>query len=174
MRDHQEFDRVHDLVEQAHRMPHAADHLARLFRHSGAWHDLDEWYENYARGEWAMIPWSVAQLGTLLPADEYYERTADHFAEASGSGQAPLPFTAVAAQRLAAWDPDTARVAIREATKTAQHPQVRRTLALAALASGEERPFVRGLLDEFGENAITRTMLEDKNFKPPKVVNDFD
>jgi hypothetical protein len=84
MRDHQEFDRVHDLVEQAHRMPHAADHLARLFRHSGAWHDLDEWYEDYARGEWAMIPWSVAQLGTLFPADEYTERTTDYFAESIG------------------------------------------------------------------------------------------
>lgn len=174
MREHEEFDRVNEFVEQAHRMPHVADHLARLFRDSGVWHELDEWYEDYAKGEWAMIPWSVAQLGTLFPVDEYYERTAHHFAEVLSSGQAPLPLTAVAAQRLASWDSDTARVAIREAAKTAQHPLVRRTLALAALASDEERPFIRGLLDEFEENSITSAMLEDRSFKPPKVLNDFD
>lgn len=173
MRDHQQFTRVQDLVEQTHRMPHAADHLARLFRHSGAWHDLDEWYEDYAKGEWAMIPWSVAQLGILFPHDEYYERTATFFAETLSTGSAPLPFTAMAAQRLAAWDPDTARVAIREAAKGAQHPLVRRTLAFAALVCDEERPFVRGLLDEFEENAITKSMFESRNFKVPKVMDDF-
>jgi hypothetical protein len=174
MRDYEEFDRVHELVEQAHRMPHAADHLARLFRRSGAWHDLDEWYEDYARGEWAMIPWAVAQLGTLSPVDEYYERTANHFAEVLSTGQAPLPLTAVAAQRPASWAPDMARAAIREAARTAQHPLVRRTLALAALASDDERPFIRGLLAEFEENAITEAMLEARSFKPPKVTRDFD
>lgn len=173
MRDYEEYDRVHDLVEHAHRMPHGADHLARLFRHSGAWHDLDDWYLNYASGEWAMIPWSVAQLGTLFPVDEYREKTAQHFAEELSGGNAPLPFIAVAAQRLAAWDSDTARVAIREAAKTAQHPLIRRTLALAAVASKEERPFVRSLLDEFEENAVTKAMIEDFHFKPPKVVRDF-
>jgi hypothetical protein len=174
MRVYEEYDRVYELVEHAHRMPHAADHLARLFRHSGVWHDLVEWYEDYADGVWAMIPWSVAQLGTLFPVDEHHERTADHFAAVLNSGRAPLPLVAVAAQRLAAWAPDTARAVIREAATTAQHPLVRRALALGALASGDERPFIRRLLDEFEENAITREMLEARNFKPPKVVGDFD
>lgn len=67
----------------------------------------------------------------------------------------------------------TPRAVLPEAAKHPQHPLEWRTLALSALASGEERPFLRILLEEFEENAVTQKMLEETNSKPPKVVADF-
>lgn len=39
--------------------------------------------------------------------------------------------------------------------------------------AGVDRPFIRKLLGEFAENAVTLTMLEERNFKPVAVMKDF-
>ncbi len=174
MRWHAEYDRVGDLIENAHRMPHGADHLARLFRTSEVWRDLADWYLEYSTGQWSMLQWSVAQLGTMFPSAEPNDAVRDHLAEVLGTGTSSLPLAALAGERLASWAPDTARVAIREAARDASHPQLRRVLALAGLAAGEERRFIRRLLGEFEENAVTLQMLENTNFRALRVAADFD
>ena len=84
-----------------------------------------------------------------------------------------MAVVALASQRVASWDPDLARQAIREAAQTAAHPLHRRILALAALTAGEKRAFTRSILREFEENALTLRVLEDTGFRKPKVKADF-
>ncbi len=66
MRRHKVYNQIPDFVNKAHRMPHGADHLARLFHDSNAWCDLSDWYIKYASGNWAHFEWATAQLGTIV------------------------------------------------------------------------------------------------------------
>lgn len=56
MRQHELFERVEDFAKSAVRMPHASDGLARLFRDSGLWHDLQKWFVDYEQS--AGAPWT--------------------------------------------------------------------------------------------------------------------
>jgi hypothetical protein len=80
---------------------------------------------------------------------------------------------AVAAQRVAAWRADEARVLIRQRAESAAHPLERRILALAGLAADEEPGFARRLLAEFEENAPTLEMLRARRFRPVRGAPDF-
>lgn len=173
MRKNHLFDRVEELAACAERMPHGADYLARLFKESGAWRDLGNWYVNYAASPWGKVEWAVAQLGTMFPSGTKPPRgVRDFMAERLVTGGS-LPMAAVAAQRLAAWGQADARVAIREAGKRAENPLERRVLGLAAVGLGEERDIVRRLLREYEENAVTAAMVDAKKFRPFKVTADF-
>ena len=173
MHRHNVFDRVDDLIGVAHRMPHGADHLARLFHRSERWRDLVDWYLDYSRSDWAAIEWSVAQFGTMFPSHSGNGNLTDFFGDSLSKGRSSLPLTSLAAQRLASWDADVAREVIREGRHTANHPLERRSLALAGLMADEEHRLIRQLLNEFEENRITLDMLEDKAWKPPALVSDF-
>jgi hypothetical protein len=175
VREHEIFQRVSDFAEHADRMPHVADHLARLFRDSSYWREMTDWYVDYQGGPWGTIDWSTAQFGTMFPASASADvgMLKEHLAQRLAS-VTTLPVLSLAAQRLASWEPKLARVAIREAAKHADSPLHRRTLALAALGADEEPTYVRSLLSEFEENQVTVAMLADQNFKPPKVRSDFE
>jgi hypothetical protein len=80
---------------------------------------------------------------------------------------------AVAAQRLASWNPNEARVMIRERAERAGHPLERRILALAAMSADDEPGFARQLLSEFDENAVTLEMLRARRWRAPRVASDF-
>ncbi len=90
------------------------------------------------------------------------------------TGGVSLSLLSLAAQRLAAWEKDDARALFRELAKTADHPQARRVLALAALNAGETRDWVSRLLGEFQENAITLNFLRGRNFNAVPPVADFE
>ena len=167
------MERVDDFIENAHRMPHGADHLARLFRRSERWRDLTAWYLDYSRLDWAILEWAVAQFGTMFPTKSRNRELGEYFGNLISRGEGSLPLVSLAVQRLASWDPDTARAVIREARFTTTHPLERRSLALAGLMAKEEHRFVRQLLNEFEENQITLKMLENTGWKPPKVASDF-
>ncbi|MCA1703919.1 MAG: hypothetical protein LC808_11890 [Actinobacteria bacterium] len=85
----------------------------------------------------------------------------------------PLPLRALAAQRLAAWDPEGARGLLREAAQEADHPLERRVLAMAGVTAGEDRIVTRRILSEFEENQVTREMLADVRYRV-RVKPDFD
>ncbi|MGH9194167.1 MAG: RNA-directed DNA polymerase [Acidimicrobiia bacterium] len=172
MRKHESFSRVGDFVDNASRMPHASDALARLFRDSSAWRDLQDWYVDYCRTSWACVDWSTAQFGTMFPSSDPGTGVVRDFL-AERVDDESLAVAALASQRLASWDSDTARQAIREAAKTANHPLHRRILALAALIAGEKRAFIRGLLREFRQNDLTLRALEAMNFRRPRAKADF-
>ena len=172
MRKHSAYERVGEFEDNAKRMPHASDALARLFRDAGEWTNLQEWYVKYAQSSWACIDWSTAQLGTMFPSSKAPEGiVVDHMA--SRVDDTSLAMVGLAAQRLAAWNRDVARDAVRDAGKSVANPAARRALALAALSAGEERAVIRKMLGEFEESQVTLRMLESRNFKRPRVSADF-
>jgi hypothetical protein len=173
MRERGHFQRLGDLIDKAERMPQASDHLARLFRASDAWRDLKDWFVAYAKGNWGAIEWSVAQLGTMFPTRARSVQPVGDFLVQVLAERSSLPLLGLAGQRLASWDKDNARFAIREAAQDAGNPLQRRALALAALAAREKRSIIRDLVGEFEENAVTLSMLEDSNFRRLKVTPDF-
>jgi Reverse transcriptase (RNA-dependent DNA polymerase) len=174
MRKYGVLDRVDDFAEVAQRMPHCADGLARLFRDSGKWSELGDWYDEYIGSNWGRIEWSIAQFGTMFPSQADPPEQVHEFFVGVLQTSPSVPLTALAAQRLAAWDPELARATIHEAAAKAEHPLQRRVLALAALAAGEGRTLVRSLLSEFEETAVTLAMLEDRRFRKLKLVADFE
>jgi hypothetical protein len=176
MRDNELYGYTEGLAERADRMPHGADHLARLFRDSGKWREMQDWYVSYATRFAQRLPWSVGQFGTMFPSAQTVDRRlSDFFLTAVASPGTALPILSVAAQRAAAWRSDEARVVLREAADRAGHPLVVRTLALAALHAGETRQVVRGRLSQHEANRIVLAMLEDTSFdkRAIPVSSDF-
>jgi hypothetical protein len=169
MRTYEIFDRVDDLAEACHRMPHGADHLARLFRDSEAYRDLGEWYVKYATSRWGTVEWAVAQLGTMFPSHESNADVTSFFTSTIERRTPSLALFSVAVQRLAAWDANEARFAVKDVSAKLEHPLFRRSLALAGLAAGSARGEIRELLSEFQENRLTLRMLEDFNFRKSSV-----
>ena len=173
MRQHSQFDQVNDFADNAMRMPHGSPALARLFRDSDFWRDMQEWFVDYEQTGWGKIDWAVAQFGRMFPTGEKPSQPlVDHMAECLSRGS-PLALTALAAQRLAAWTADSARQVIRARMDAATHPLERRVLALAALSVQEEPGLIRALLDEYEENSVTLRMIEQRDFQPLPVKPDF-
>jgi hypothetical protein len=173
MRQAERFHRVGEFADAADRMPHAADLLARLFRDSDQWNELDQWFLDYAASDWAVSEWSLAQFATMFPSDADVPDSIYDFVVNRVVADSSLPMLAVAAQRVAAWNADDARVLFRERAETAAHPHERRILALASLAADEEPSFVRRLLSEFEENSATLEMLKARRFRPLPGAPDF-
>lgn len=174
MRVHGRFEKVNDFVTNAARMPHGSDALARLFRDAGRSVDLQDWFLDYRKSNWARLEWPSAQLVTMFASSiRPAEGLIEHVGESLGTRSLSLPLTAAFAQRLAAWDPPRARVAITEAINHAGDPFRRRVLSLAGLAAGIGRKSLRIWLREFEENSVTLQMLEDANFASVHVKNDF-
>lgn len=173
VRDHKLWNLIEPFLEPARKMPHGADALARLFRDGNKWRDLEQWYVTYARSPWGSLDWSVGQLGTMFPSSEEGRGiVAEYLATKIGSTPG-IQLLALASQRTAAWRPDEARQAIREAADQADHPLDRRILALTAVGLGEERTFVRKLLSEFEQNQVTLRMLQARKFRRLRVKRDF-
>ena len=176
MRTHRLFERVGEICDHAPRMPHAADHLARLFRDSGHWSERQDWYVAHGRRWGDRLPWSIGQLGTMFPSGARVERSViEFFGESVSRGNTPLAILSVACQRLAAWSPDEARVIMREAATREGHALSCRALGLALLHAGETRNVVRQVLRQHEENVIPLAMLEDTNFRRSAIpiVQDF-
>lgn len=175
MRSHRQFGKVDSLLNVAHRLPHGSDALARLFRDSGRWRELEDWYLSYCDSSWGSVEWAQAQLATMFPSSERASGAlTEYFANSLDRKILSLPMTAIVAQRLASWNDKTARAVISEAINRAENPLQRRVLALAALQAGHSRSLVRGWLNEFEENRVTLEMLEATHFRAPSLKPDFE
>ena len=162
------------LADAAPRMPQGADHVARMLRELDMWGGRAAWYLDYCASPWAAMDWAPAQLATMFPANVAGPpRVADYFRQELARNPHSWPLLAVACQRLASWRPDEARDLIRELARRTSHPLERRILALSALQAGDDRPFVRRLLDEFEDNRPTLRLLESTDFRVPTLVPDF-
>jgi hypothetical protein len=173
LRDKRIWTFVPSLVDATPRIPHGADHLARLYRDSEHWRDLEGWYVDYAGSSWASLSWTTAQLATMFPSADVGRGVVRDFLAARIGEHPEIVMNAVAVQRVAQWAPDMARQAIHEAARSAGEPHERRILAMTAVALGDEPAFVRSLLNEFDENQVTLAMLEDRQFRPLPVSADF-
>jgi len=175
MRAHAQFQYVAPFMEQAHRFPHAADALARLFRDAGRAAQMEDWYVDYLAGPWGTIDWAAAQFATMFSSAHSAGRDVRAaLTERLSRGNAPLPMVAVAAQRLAAWSPADARVVIGDAANRSTDALRRRVLALAGLHAGCRRTEVRRWLREHEENAATLALLENASFTALPLKSDFE
>jgi hypothetical protein len=84
-----------------------------------------------------------------------------------------LPHTAVAPQRLGRWDPDEAKLAIRDSRDVHSHALQRRVLAYVAVDVGDERRLVRELLADHEESAVPLKYLEQRRFRRIPLSRDF-
>lgn len=176
MRKHKIFNHVGSFADLAHRLPHGADHLARLFRDSEAWRDLSDWYSEVAWRFQDDLPWVSYQLATMFPSSgEPSRRVIDYFADGLSSGDLPEIMVPVAAERLSAWDSDNARLVLQEAVRLGRYesPFACRSLAFAGLAAGVPRLTIQRMLGQFQETIIVRQFLDARNFKPAQVSRDF-
>lgn len=173
MRKHGYYSRVDDIVEEAHRLPHGADAVARLLRDAGRAASVLDWYLEYVDGSWASFEWSIAQYGTIFPSEDRPDSRLIDLLERLLNSLPTLPLFALCCQRLAVWKPDAIKAAVRELTRHTANPLHRRVLALSALAAGETRPRVRSMLNEHPENEATLAMLEATGFAPPRLQADF-
>ena len=175
MRDNGAFERAGELIDQAHRMPQGADHIARLVRDAGLWPNYVDWYLWYASSNWAVCEWPVAQLGTMFPAKS------DAVPVAIGElmlswidTNSSIARLALASHRVAHWMPAQARLAIDAVARNASASWQRRILALAGLQAGQNVTWVRRLLNAQQETQVTLDLVEDGNLRPLRTAADYD
>lgn len=174
MRDNNHRYRIQEILELAPRMPHVADACSRLFREVFRSSSLQDWYLDYATGDWSTYQWSVAHFGRMFPSSRPPRKALrEYFSTVVRDANTTLPLLAVAAQRLCAWDEEEGRAACRDAYRRAGSPHARRILALSALGAGESRTTIRRWLRVDKENYPTIQMLEHYNYSPLKVTADF-
>jgi len=176
IRSHEAYELVPAFVEAALRLPHAADHLARMLRDSEIWRELGEWYVENSRRYNHSLTWTMYHLGTMFPSDEKpSDALVQYWIEDLVKGDLPLLHVPLAAQRLSAWDAQAARAAIREAARQPayQHPFVTRALALAGRSAGVSPTDVRQLLGQFAETDVTHKFLAARSMKAVKPAPDF-
>ncbi len=174
MIEHNSRYRAQELVQLAKRMPHAADSLAGLFKLVFTSASLQEWFLDYARSDWAVFEWTVAQYGRMFSSSSTPSKAMLDYVESivANPGR-PLPLLALASQRLAAWDAVRARAVIRAAMSAASDPLARRALAMASLNAGEPRRMVKKWLAQHDANRVTLEMLEASHFRPRDVVTTY-
>lgn len=174
MRAHSSTYRIQELLDTAARMPHGADAWFPLFKANFNPADLQDWFLDYVKSDWAVFEWAIAQYGRMFgSARKPRKATRELFVRTIENPAASLPALALAAQRVAEWDPAEYRAVARAAIRTAENPHARRVLALAALQAGEGRAMAKRWLSVHPDNALTLAMLEDRSFVPPKVVADY-
>jgi hypothetical protein len=165
--------RIDRLVDAAPRMPHGADHLARVFSDSRIWRKRDDWFLDYAASPWGQMSWSVAQIGTMFPTNTRPPRKViDKFTEFL-TPESEFPIFALSAQRLSSWTPNQIAELLWDLKDRISGPQERRIISLAAAQAGLGKEFIRGVLSEFEENQLTLAMLEERDFVALPPVPDF-
>lgn len=174
MRDHGVSYRVADLLAAAPRMPHVADTLALLFKNNFRTGDLQDWFLDYAKSDWAAFEWSTAQYARMFGSKRPpKKKSREWFASTASKPSASLPLLAVCSQRLAAWNADEARAVVRATMPHTASAPVRRVMALSALEAGESKTAVRKWLAQLPDNGSTLSLLESRHFTPPKVIADY-
>jgi hypothetical protein len=174
MRDSGAFDRTDELLDQAHRMPQGADHLARLGRDAGVWANRADWFIWYANSDWAVCEWPVAQLGTMFPANGLgIPNAIQELMQTWIDANSPIVLLALASHRLAHWRPPEARLAVEVAARRATASWQRRILALAGLQAGQNATWVRKMLKASPETQVTLDLVEQGNFRPLRTSTDY-
>lgn len=170
MLDHNVHYREQELVLAAPRMPHCADSLARYMRSRFRQESLSEWFLSEIHDAWDLLQWPHSHYLGMFPTDGSPPAgLRDYAAEKVSDLNTELPLLTVAAQRLAAWDPGYARTTIAGTVDHRSNPHERRILSLAALSAKETRMTTKRWLNQHAANAVTLRMLEDVNFRTPRV-----
>lgn len=174
MRKHKISYRTEELLQIAPRLPHAADHLSRLFRQQVSSSKMQDWISDYTRGPWHLLEWPLAQFATTIPAHRKpRQKLRELFGKFIHEDGASLPLIAVSAQRLATWDPDQLIELVEDRASDEEDAHVTRVLSLAALQAGAEPRKVRQWLGRHDSNFVTLLMLDAQHFSPPPTSWDY-
>ena len=164
------FERLEDWLEQAWRMPHVADAIARYIIDAQD-STFSEWLADFLKGQNSLLAWSNAQLATAVPVTRLVPALRPIFDEWLVSGNVML--TAVAVSRLLAWVPDETRARIRDLAASEANPSIQRLYLWAMLALGEERAHVRRCAEIHSENQLTAVSLAEMGFQPRRITRDY-
>lgn len=174
MANHNVSIRTRDFLDLAVQMPHCSDALARYFTKRFQTPELQEWFLDSVRGSWNHLQWPQAQYLGMFPSSPPASQDIQAYAaERIDDPRTELPLLAVCAQRLAEWNPGSARAVISEAVGSRTNPNERRVLSLAALQAGDSASRVRSWLKQHDANRPTLAMLEHGHFKAPKVSSAY-
>jgi len=160
------------LVDVALRLPHGADHTARLFRESGRWQQLGDWYVDNSKRYAQSLSWPLYHLGMMFPTISTPPAAlVTYWTDSLGSGTLPMIMVPLAVQRLASWNANQGRAAIQAAaTQPAyRHPFALRALAIGGRACGLNPTQARQILMQLPETEIILAYLEANAMKAPKV-----
>lgn len=173
--DFERYDLIDSMLPGISQAPQGADHFSRLLGQSDKWRGLDEWWVELAESTSGLrrLPWPIAQLGTMFPADEPVPVVADHLATTIDEGFWPLELIGLAAHRLSKWKPDDARVLLRRVGTDSDSPLIRRTAAFALHNLGEDKVRTSAILKEFEENAAAGLVLDEQGNRPLAENKDF-
>ncbi|MGZ8179431.1 RNA-directed DNA polymerase [Williamsia sp. SKLECPSW1] len=165
--------RIDDLLLSAHLMPHAADILAPLFASAYTISSLQDWFLDYASGEWAAFEWSVGHYLQMFPSSSRPRKSVREFAvDKIGDSRTSVALLGACAQRLSSWDAAAARAVFHGVESTLNHPQQRRIVSLAGLGVGVQRAKIRKWLNQ-ADNRVTLDLVERRNFIAPKVKGTY-
>lgn len=175
-RHNKAFERVKDLAAAADKMPQGADHLARVFRDSGQWRELERWFLMYAMQHRLPSDWSVQAWALMFPTgasgDEIRE-LADFFASELQNHRLSLIALPLACRRMRDWCAEDALDILRGSAEAAQTPFEMRALAFTAVSAGIARGEVESWLAGFPECSFSARFLRHYDYMPPKLAKDF-
>jgi hypothetical protein len=182
VRDARLFERWEDWLAIAHKIPHAADSVGRYLREAaqegGGRGDLsrghlEEWLVEFFSQEWSRVHWVKAQLALSVPTESVGPDllgVMEKWLETSNEVQ----LLAVAAQRLAARNPELCRSIVSGRAGSVSDPLLQRILGLAVLMTNKNRSLAQRLIRQDPANSILATALDDENWSSPPVSNDFE
>ena len=146
------------------RIGYAADHLARLVRRSGKWHDYIEWFQQSLRRhplrtDWVPHAWSQMFPQKALPVE--MGQVSDAYGERIQTGRMPFTLLPSALTQLCRWRQGDLIDYCRQAASQAVHPFEMRAIGLAAAGEeGRATSEVRAWLGTTFETNIARLALE--------------
>ncbi|MFB6831400.1 reverse transcriptase domain-containing protein [Streptomyces hydrogenans] len=178
LRKHKEYGKFSQWLDEAERLSHVADGLGRYFRDAiredpRRMDDYCDWYSSYRATEWAAVNWSSAQFALAIPSSSKNSSYRSVLADWLEYGT-DLHQVSVAAQRLALVDPSATKDIIRRRLDDEARPLFQRIYSLALLSARDERMLISRAIRQDASNVITWKWLEDGNYSPPKVSDDYD
>lgn len=178
LRKYEKTDRYLEWRNIAHQLPHLADTLGRYFalairdnrRAKGV---LDRWFTLFEGSQWASVDWVAAQYGMMFASDNLPPGAVKIIREWLAHSRS-LQQVSVAAQRLAASQPQLARTAMASRSNTEADPHIQRVLALGLASAGASQRDVARLLGRSPHHRLTVKALNKGKWQVPKASNDFD
>ncbi|MEO0592667.1 MAG: RNA-directed DNA polymerase [Myxococcota bacterium] len=157
------------LFDVAPRLPHGADHVARLFRYFQMGSDLQHWFVEMCSSGWSEQHWALAQYISVFEdvdsPDTELVGLLEGLLEKRSSTRAQLAVGVAAARMLCRWYPKHAIDVVRSALSRTEHPMEIRALVLLGNEYSEERSRTRRWLKKHEDNVATLKALEWRSFK---------
>jgi hypothetical protein len=172
--EHKLVDEAERILAIVDRVPHAADHAARMAQMLELHHGRSGWFTGYYGSQFARVRWAPGRLLLMFPSSERPEPALIDLAVAALSevGVGPV-MLAAAATRLVGWLERDAVDLLRAAIEKSETALDTRVLAMAALSAGESHARVARQIGRFDDLATTSKYLEATDYRTPRLHRSF-